>query len=172
MNVKALLKYVKRLQRFVSKRTAQAVACIAVPFFFAVAYGYFPVGSIGKRRKQTPQIASSQKPTSDNAPRIPLRELIKFKERQWFLEEVKGCKENDPSAMLRIAKMYLHGQGCRRNALLAVEWIRQARRMGLSASLEDIYATDDPEKDVKLRQMIALEAESHRLGNKTPKSRP
>ena len=39
----------------------------------------------------------------------------------------KGAREGDANAMLRLAKMYLHGQGCARNAALAQEWLRKTR---------------------------------------------
>ena len=44
--------------------------------------------------------------------------------------------------MLRLAKMYLHGQGCARSVGLAEEWVRKARYLGAGASLEELYATD------------------------------
>jgi hypothetical protein len=55
--------------------------------------------------------------------RIPLRDVIHFKERQWYLEELQNARDGDGMAMLRLAKMALHGQGCEANTLAA-----QARR--------------------------------------------
>lgn len=39
----------------------------------------------------------------------------------------QNARDVDPNAMLRLAKMYLHGQGCRQNIALAQEWVRKAR---------------------------------------------
>jgi hypothetical protein len=44
--------------------------------------------------------------------------------------------------MLRLAKMYLHGQGCQRSAGMAQEWLRKARYLGVGGSLEELYATE------------------------------
>jgi TPR repeat protein len=47
----------------------------------------------------------------------------------WLLRMlcVQNAREADPNAMLRLAKMYLQGQGCQRNIALAQEWVRKAR---------------------------------------------
>lgn len=44
--------------------------------------------------------------------------------------------------MLRLAKMYLHGQGCQRSAGMAQEWLRKARYLGVGGTLEELYATE------------------------------
>ena len=59
--------------------------------------------------------------------RIPLSEVVRFKEKQWFVEELEAARDGDANAMLRLAKMYLHGQGCERNMPMAQEWLRKAR---------------------------------------------
>jgi len=109
--------------------------------------------------------------------RIPLKDVIRFKERQWFVEELEvgaqllgqgaharpagaqrlDChvslggsrrpwraladadppphllpppqqsRDGDPNAMLRLSKMYLHGQGCQPNLHMAQEWLKKAR---------------------------------------------
>jgi hypothetical protein len=59
--------------------------------------------------------------------RIPLRDVLRFKERQWYQEEVEACRQGDANAMLRLAKMYLHGQGCAQSPGLASAWLRKAR---------------------------------------------
>uniref|UniRef100_A0A383WCI4 Uncharacterized protein n=1 Tax=Tetradesmus obliquus TaxID=3088 RepID=A0A383WCI4_TETOB len=92
-----------------------------------------------------------------NDGRIPLQDLIRFKERQWFVEELENAREADPNAMLRLAKMYLHGQGCQRNIALAQEWVRKARNMGVPASLDELFATDDPDPRGRLRALMAQE---------------
>jgi TPR repeat protein len=104
--------------------------------------------------------------------RIPLPDLVRFKERQWFLEELEvggrggggrggrraapaathqhdprppapqNSRDGDPNAMLRLAKMYLHGQGCAPSAAMAQEWLRKARYLGVGASLDELYATE------------------------------
>jgi hypothetical protein len=140
--------------------------------------------------------------------RIPLQDLVRFKERQWFVEELEvgrmlggvgeggsqggsgaspgrpllaapprapappppqarhapgtptsapsqqenhlisqkpnpqNSRDGDANAMLRLAKMYLHGQGCARSAALAQDWLRKARALGAGAALEELYATD------------------------------
>lgn len=43
------------------------------------------------------------------------------------LTVLQNAREADPNAILRLAKMYLHGQGCQRNIALAQEWVRKAR---------------------------------------------
>ncbi|GBF93154.1 hypothetical protein Rsub_05885 [Raphidocelis subcapitata] len=89
--------------------------------------------------------------------RIPLRDLVRFKERQWFIEELENSRDGDPNAMLRLAKMYLHGQGCAASVAMAQEWLRKARYQGAGASLEELFATDDPDPRGKLRRLIAAE---------------
>lgn len=37
------------------------------------------------------------------------------------------ARDADPNSMIRLAKMYLNGQGCQRNIALAQEWVRKAR---------------------------------------------
>jgi TPR repeat protein len=37
------------------------------------------------------------------------------------------ARDADPMSMIRLAKMYLNGQGCQRNIALAQEWVRKAR---------------------------------------------
>ena len=37
--------------------------------------------------------------------RIPLAEVVRFKEKQWFVEELEGSREGDANAMLRLAKV-------------------------------------------------------------------
>jgi TPR repeat protein len=39
----------------------------------------------------------------------------------------QNAREGDANAMLRLAKMYLNGQGCETNASMAYEWLRKAR---------------------------------------------
>jgi hypothetical protein len=39
----------------------------------------------------------------------------------------QGARDADANAMVRLAKMYLHGQGCQQNIALAQEWVRKAR---------------------------------------------
>ncbi|KAF6251803.1 hypothetical protein COO60DRAFT_1644616 [Scenedesmus sp. NREL 46B-D3] len=87
-----------------------------------------------------------------NDGRIPLQDLIRFKERQWFVEELENAREADPNAMLRLAKMYLQGQGCQRNMALA-----QSGNMGVPASLDELFATDDPDPRRRLRSLMAQE---------------
>eukprot|EP00882_Tetradesmus_deserticola_P027134 GHRQ01030001.1.p6 GENE.GHRQ01030001.1~~GHRQ01030001.1.p6 ORF type:complete len:121 (+),score=49.95 GHRQ01030001.1:807-1169(+) len=70
---------------------------------------------------------------------------------------LQNAREADPNAMLRLAKMYLHGQGCQRNVALAQEWVRKARHMGVPASLEELLATDDPDPRGRLRSLMAQE---------------
>lgn len=50
---------------------------------------------------------------------IPLRDVIHFKERQWYMEELQNSRDGDPNSMLRLAKMCLNGQGCEKNMLMA-----------------------------------------------------
>ena len=38
--------------------------------------------------------------------RIPLAEVVRFKEKQWFVEELEGSREGDANAMLRLAKVW------------------------------------------------------------------
>ncbi|GAX81197.1 hypothetical protein CEUSTIGMA_g8630.t1 [Chlamydomonas eustigma] len=85
---------------------------------------------------------SSPNPSEDVV-RIPLSEVVRFKEQQWFVEELEGARDGDPNAMLRLAKMYLHGQGCEKNGTMAHEWLRKARYLGVPCSLEELYAGDD-----------------------------
>lgn len=70
---------------------------------------------------------------------------------------LQGSREGDPNAMLRLAKMYLHGQGCQQNISMAQEWLRKARYLGVGATLDELYATDDPDPRGKLRRSMALE---------------
>eukprot|EP00955_Chlamydomonas_euryale_P057891 356917-Chlamydomonas_euryale.AAC.13 len=39
----------------------------------------------------------------------------------------QASREGDANAMLRLSKMYLHGQGCEKNVEMAHEWLRKAR---------------------------------------------
>ena len=41
--------------------------------------------------------------------RIPLAEVVRFKEKQWFVEELEGSREGDANAMLRLAKVCAMG---------------------------------------------------------------
>ncbi|KAL6746183.1 hypothetical protein V8C86DRAFT_2950752 [Haematococcus lacustris] len=81
---------------------------------------------------------------SDNesaaAVRIPLRDVVRFKEKQWFMEDLQNSRQGDSNAMLRVAKMYLHGQGCEKNITMAAEWLRRARYQGLHATLDELWA--------------------------------
>lgn len=54
----------------------------------------------------------------------------------------QNSRDGDPNAMLRLAKMYLHGQGCQRSVGMAQEWLRKARYLGVGASLDELYATE------------------------------
>lgn len=45
--------------------------------------------------------------------------------------------------MLRLAKMYLHGQGCEKSLAMAQEWLRKARYLGVYCTLEELYAGED-----------------------------
>ncbi|KXZ52063.1 hypothetical protein GPECTOR_10g1086 [Gonium pectorale] len=76
-------------------------------------------------------------------PRIPLRELVRFREQQWFLEELENSREGDPNAMLRLAKMYLYGQGCERSVNIAQEWLRRARAGGVFCTLDELLTAED-----------------------------
>ena len=83
---------------------------------------------------------------------IPLKDVVRFKERQWYVEDLEvsqdkttslgrelvwshrpcthlmqNAQDGDPNAMLRLAKMHLHGQGCEKSATVAQEWLRKAR---------------------------------------------
>ncbi|KAG2502043.1 hypothetical protein HYH03_000537 [Edaphochlamys debaryana] len=78
-----------------------------------------------------------------NHPRIPLKELVRFREQQWFLEELEGSRDGDPNAMLRLAKMYLYGQGCERSVQLANEWLRRARAGGVYCTLDELLTDED-----------------------------
>lgn len=98
-----------------------------------------------------------QQQRKEKTGRIPLKDVIRFKERQWFLEELQGCRDGDPNAMLRLAKMYLHGQGCEPSALKAQEWLKRARQLGVMGTLEELYAGDGPNKRQQLRHMLLLE---------------
>jgi TPR repeat protein len=40
---------------------------------------------------------------------------------------LQNTRQGDANAMLRLAKMLLHGQGCERNLPMAQEWLRKAR---------------------------------------------
>eukprot|EP00775_Hariotina_reticulata_P002440 gene2440-2743_t len=112
------------------------------------------------------QISSSRRQHKDG--RIPLQDLIRFKERQWFVEELENARDADPNAMLRLAKMYLHGQGCQRNIAMAQEWVRKARSMGVPATLDELFATDDPDARGKLRSLAAQEERRRALRRSNP----
>lgn len=118
--------------------SARALCAVAAAALAGAALGAhrFGGGSGARRRRRRGGDGASQ----DG--RIPLRDLVRFKERQWFVEELEGARDGDPMAMLRLAKMVLHGQGCRPSALAAAEWLRKARSLGVAASLEELYATD------------------------------
>eukprot|EP00878_Enallax_costatus_P009933 GHUV01010370.1.p1 GENE.GHUV01010370.1~~GHUV01010370.1.p1 ORF type:complete len:210 (+),score=57.90 GHUV01010370.1:246-875(+) len=119
-------------------------------------------------QRQHKQGKSSKASRRDLDGRIPLQDLIRFKERQWFVEELENARDADPNAMLRLAKMYLHGQGCQRNIALAQEWVRKARNMGVPANLDELYATDDPDPRGKLRALAAAEDKRRALRRMTP----
>ncbi|GIL85697.1 hypothetical protein Vretimale_13190 [Volvox reticuliferus] len=78
-------------------------------------------------------------------PRIPLKELVRFREQQWFLEELENSRDGDPNAMLRLAKMYLYGQGCDRSVNIAQEWLRRARAGGVYCTLDELLTAEDLE---------------------------
>ncbi|KAG2439399.1 hypothetical protein HXX76_004756 [Chlamydomonas incerta] len=80
---------------------------------------------------------------SGSTPRIPLKELVRFREQQWFLEELENSREGDPNAMLRLAKMYLYGQGCERSVNIAQEWLRRARAGGVYCTLDELLTAED-----------------------------
>ncbi|KAF5842130.1 hypothetical protein DUNSADRAFT_9089 [Dunaliella salina] len=113
---------------------------------------------MGRRKRQLPTLGEggpsrrqlSQYEGDEDQIRIPLRDVVRFKERQWFIEEVENSRQGDANAMLRLAKMHLHGQGCDRNLPMAQEWLRRARYMGIFATLEEIWA-GEPEELEELR---------------------
>ena len=74
-----------------------------------------------------PSTYSGANAKGDGKLRIPLIEVVRFKEKQWFVEELEGARDGDANAMLRLAKMYLHGQGCEKSMPMAQEWLRKAR---------------------------------------------
>ncbi|KAG2445327.1 hypothetical protein HYH02_008793 [Chlamydomonas schloesseri] len=78
-----------------------------------------------------------------STPRIPLKELVRFREQQWFLEELENSRDGDPNAMLRLAKMYLYGQGCERSVNIAQEWLRRARAGGVYCTLDELLTAED-----------------------------
>ncbi|GFR43383.1 hypothetical protein Agub_g4457 [Astrephomene gubernaculifera] len=82
---------------------------------------------------------------SGGPPRIPLRELVRFREQEWFLEELENARDGDPNAMLRLAKMYLYGQGCERSVNIAQEWLRRARAGGVYCTLDELLTAEDLE---------------------------
>jgi len=52
---------------------------------------------------------------------------VVFCGRLWSAGVLQNARDADPNAMLRLAKMYLNGQGCQQNIALAQEWVRKAR---------------------------------------------
>jgi TPR repeat protein len=39
---------------------------------------------------------------------------------------MQNSRDGDPNSMLRLAKMYLHGQGCQRSIGMAQQWLGRA----------------------------------------------
>ncbi|GLC40929.1 hypothetical protein PLESTM_001132300 [Pleodorina starrii] len=95
-----------------------------------------------KRRGSRP---GRQRSARGGPPRIPLKELVRFREEQWFLEELENSRDGDPNAMLRLAKMYLYGQGCERSVNIAQEWLRRARAGGIYCTLDELLTAEDLE---------------------------
>jgi len=75
----------------------------------------------------------------------PLVEVVRFKERQWYLEELDDSRGGDANAMVRLARMRLHGQGCPPSVSAAGEWVSRARALGAAATLDELVATDSPD---------------------------
>ncbi|KAG1673849.1 hypothetical protein FOA52_012874 [Chlamydomonas sp. UWO 241] len=118
----------------------------------------------GNARGRSPTAAESSRADRDSdGVRIPLGEVIRFKERQWFAEELEASREGDANAMLRIAKMYLHGQGCGKDAATAQEWLRKARLHGVYGTLEELYAGDDWQEEKARAAAVARRNEKQRM---------
>lgn len=105
---------------------------------------------------------------SGNVPgHVPLVELVRFKERQWYLEELDDARGGDANAMVRLARMRLHGQGCPASVAAAAEWVRRARALGALATLEEVVATDSPDpRAAVLRRAREEEARRAELGGR------
>lgn len=43
---------------------------------------------------------------------IPLADVVRFKEQQWFVEELEASREGDANAMLRLAKVKIDFYAC------------------------------------------------------------
>jgi hypothetical protein len=98
---------------------------------------------------------------------VPLVELVRFKERQWYLEELDDSRGGDANAMVRLARMRLHGQGCPASVAAAAEWVRRARALGAAATLEEVVATDSPDpRAAVLRRAREEEARRADLGGR------
>ncbi|GLI70277.1 hypothetical protein VaNZ11_015209, partial [Volvox africanus] len=125
-------------RRRISVSTVVSVA-IALGSLMAVAGGTLlatrQIRSGGKRHRLT----------EGGPPRIPLTELVRFREQQWYLEELENARDGDPNAMLRLAKMYLYGQGCTRSINMAQEWLRRARAGGVYCTLDELLTAEDLE---------------------------
>lgn len=141
------------------RHRTKLLAASGVLFIACIAAAVMP--RVLQRSKRGRRSQHGDVDDRDGELRIPLKEVVRFKERQWFVEELEASREGDPNAMLRLAKMYLHGQGCDKNHAMVHEWLRKAKYMGVYCSMEELYAGDDWKEEKAAAAAAARRAQKH-----------
>lgn len=70
--------------------------------------------------------------------RIPLSRVVRWKEKQWYDEDVQAARAGDANAMIRLAKHALYGAGTEADPRAAQSWLRAAKNHGISCSMDEL----------------------------------
>uniref|UniRef100_A0A7S0UWK9 Uncharacterized protein n=1 Tax=Polytomella parva TaxID=51329 RepID=A0A7S0UWK9_9CHLO len=77
---------------------------------------------------------------------VTIAALCKHRSRDWYKEELEMAEaQNDPIAMVKLARMHLYGQGCDRDFQIAQDWARRARSLGVACSVSELMTQEDYE---------------------------
>lgn len=90
-------------------------------------------------RSPKPTLSFRQTEQQREASQQPLWQLSANAFWLFALLLLQNARDADPNSMIRLAKMYLNGQGCQRNIALAQEWVRKARCVAASIVVVCVY---------------------------------
>ena len=79
-------------------------------------------------------------PDQPGPPRIPLRKVLRWKEKQWYDDDLLAARGGDANAMIRLAKHSLDGAGTEADLRAAQSWLRAAKNHGINCTLDELVA--------------------------------
>jgi TPR repeat protein len=79
-------------------------------------------------------------PDQPGPPRIPLSKVLRWKEKQWYDDDILAARGGDANAMIRLAKHCLYGAGTEADLRAAQSWLRAAKNHGINCSIDELVA--------------------------------